>query len=194
MRLPTAGAVRAAAPDRQTVGQFLRYGLSGSAAALTHLAILALLVELAASPPVLASVAGFAGATVVNYTLQHRFVFGRSSGHGWYFPRYVAVTMLTMGLNTLLFWFLTAAVGVYYLASQLITIGLIVPLNFVVNRNFTFAVNRPKSGGERPQPTGVAGARRQYLRPLRLSRGRGVQVPVRSSEAPVGARSPRPWP
>jgi putative flippase GtrA len=191
MRLPAGGL--AAPLDRQTIGQLLRYGLSGSAAALAQLAILALLVELAATPPVLASVTAFAGATVINYTLQHRFVFGRSSGHGWYFPRYVAVTLLTMGLNTLLFWFLTEAVGIYYLVSQLITIGLIVPVNFLANRNFTFAVNRPKSGGERPQPTGVARARRQCLPPLRLSRGPGVQVPVRSSEAPVGARSPRPW-
>jgi putative flippase GtrA len=140
MRLPAAGAVRAAAPDRQTVGQFLRYGLSGSAAALTHLAILALLVELAASPPVLASVAGFAGATVVNYTLQHRFVFGRSSGHGWYFPRYLAVTLATMSLNTLLFWALHDGLQLYYLLSQVITIAVIVPINFVINRSFTFAV------------------------------------------------------
>jgi putative flippase GtrA len=140
MRLPVAGAVLEAALDRQTVGQFLRYGLSGSAAALTQLAILALLVELAASPPVLASVSGFAGATVVNYTLQHRFVFGRSSGHGSYFPRYLAVTLATMGLNTLLFWALYSGLHLNYVLSQVITFGVIVPINFVINRRFTFAV------------------------------------------------------
>jgi len=125
--------------DQRLLGQFTRYGLSGGAAAATHLAVLSILVELAGSPPVLASVVGFVCATLVNYTLQHRFVFFRSRGHGSYLPRYLSVTMGTMILNTLLFWTLSSAVGLDYLASQVITIGVIVPINFALNRNYTFA-------------------------------------------------------
>jgi putative flippase GtrA len=139
MRLPVAGAVLQAALDRQPIGQFLRYGLSGSAAALAQLAVLTLLVELALTPPLLASATGFAAATVVNYTLQHRFVFGRAQGHAWYFPRYLGVTLATMGLNTLLFWTLNDALQLHYLPSQVLTFGLIVPLNFAINRSYTFA-------------------------------------------------------
>ena len=119
--------------------QFTRYGLSGGAAAATHLAVLVILVELAGSPPVLGSVLGFACATLVNYTLQHRFVFHRSRGHAAYFPRYLAVTLATMTLNTLLFWALSSGLGIGYLASQVLTIAVIVPINFTINRSFTFA-------------------------------------------------------
>jgi putative flippase GtrA len=45
-----------------------------------------------------------------------------------------------MTLNTLLFWTLSSGLGVYYLASQMITIGVIVPINFTINRSFTFRV------------------------------------------------------
>jgi putative flippase GtrA len=140
-------APRLARLDRRLGAQLFRYGLAGGVAVVTHLAVLMLLVELAASPPTLASLLGFACATVVNYLLQHRFVFVRARGHGAYFPRYVAVTMATMSLNTLLFWGFYDGFGLYYPLSQLITIGIIVPLNFMINRSFTFAEPAAGRGG-----------------------------------------------
>ena len=74
-------------PERGTLAQFTRYGISGGAAVGTHLAVLAALVELAGSSAVLASLVGFACGTMVNYALQHRFVFSRFRAHGLYFPR-----------------------------------------------------------------------------------------------------------
>ena len=34
---------------------------------------------------------------------------------------------------------LTTGLDVFYIVSQIITLGIIVPLNFIVNRSFTFA-------------------------------------------------------
>ena len=36
-------------------------------------------------------------------------------------------------------WVLSSGLGIFYLASQAITIGVIVPINFAINRSFTFA-------------------------------------------------------
>jgi putative flippase GtrA len=44
-----------------------------------------------------------------------------------------------MALNTALFWALSSELGVFYLTSQVITIGIVVPVNFAINRGFTFA-------------------------------------------------------
>ena len=123
--------------------QFLRYGLAGSAAAATHLAVPVLLTELAAAPSTLASALGFACAVLVNYALQHRFVFNPGSHrHVLLFARYVAVTLSTLALNVGLFWALTSGLGVFYVLSQIITIGVIVPLNFAINRGYTFRLER----------------------------------------------------
>lgn len=124
--------------DRALVLQFVRYGLSGAAAAATLLVVLVVLTEVVSAPSTLASALAFASAVPVNYALQHRFVFNKSSQHGRFFARYVGVTLLTMALNTALFWTLTTGLGVFYVVSQVITIGVIVPLNFVINRSFTF--------------------------------------------------------
>jgi putative flippase GtrA len=123
---------------RATLLQFLRYGLAGGAAAATQLAVLVLLTELARTPSTLASAVGFGCAVPVNYALQHRFVFNRSRRHLLYFPRYVSITLLTLALNTGLFWLLTDGLGLFYVASQVVTIGLIVPLNYALNRYITF--------------------------------------------------------
>jgi putative flippase GtrA len=125
--------------DRATLVQFLRYGLSGATAVATLLVALVVLTEVAGAPPTLASVLAFGCALPVNYALQHRFVFNRNRQHRQFFARYVGVTLFTMALNAGLFWVLTAALGVFYVASQVITLGVIVPLNFVINRSFTFA-------------------------------------------------------
>jgi putative flippase GtrA len=119
--------------------QVVRYGISGSAAAATLLVVLTLLVEVVGVRETLASAIGFSCAVVVNYALQHSFVFVRARGHALYLPRYLAVTMATLALNTALFWSLSSGLGMFYLASQVITIGVIVPINFAINRSFTFA-------------------------------------------------------
>ena len=119
--------------------QFVYYGICGGIAAGVLLIVLAGLVELTGMPETLASAIGFACATPVNYGLQHRFVFKQNGRHGVFFARYVAVTLLTLGLNTALFWVLTEGVGVFYLLSQVLTVGTIMLVNFGLNRSFTFA-------------------------------------------------------
>lgn len=125
--------------DHAMLLQFLRYGLSGTTAVAVLMLVLVALKEVAGVPSTLASALAFATAVPVNYALQHRFVFNKSRQHRRFFARYVGVTLLTMALNTGLFWLLATALGIFYVASQVITLGIIVPLNFAINRSFTFA-------------------------------------------------------
>lgn len=120
-------------------GQLFRYGLAGGAAVLTHLLVLVLLVEVAGCPRTLASALGFMAATPVNYGLQHHFVFRRQGQHSRFLIRYVAVTGMTLILNTVLFDLLTKQAEVPYLLAQVVTIGIVVLVNFTLNRQFTFA-------------------------------------------------------
>jgi putative flippase GtrA len=124
---------------RSLLLQICRYAVSGGAAAATHLAVLIALVEVFALPATPASAAGFAGAMPVNYLLQHHYVFHSASQHVVTFPRYLGVTLATLALNTLVFWLLAEMLGIFYVASQVLTICIIVPVNFVLNRLFTFA-------------------------------------------------------
>lgn len=120
------------------LAQFVRYATCGALSALVHVAVLVMLVEFLQMPSTMASALGFACAIPVNYLLQHRFVFGSGGGHQSFFPRYLAVTLLSMGLNVALHWLLTFWVGLHYVLAQILALGVVVLVNFAVNRYFTF--------------------------------------------------------
>lgn len=123
-------------------GEFLRYLVASCAAVVTHLAVLVILVQLAELPKPLASAMGFCCAIPVNYVIQHRYVFRKTGAHIYYFIRYLLITLTMMLVNVMIFWIFTSIFGIFYILSQLLTIGIIAVLNFLFNRAFTFA-NRP---------------------------------------------------
>lgn len=122
-----------------TQWQFIRYILSGFIAVSVHFAVLVVLVESGEFPKTLASVVGFLCAVPVNYLTQYHHVFRAAGSHANTFGRYIAVTLATLAVNAGLFWFLAQIAQINYLVAQGITLGVVVIINFVLNRNFTFS-------------------------------------------------------
>jgi putative flippase GtrA len=120
--------------------EFIRYGFAGTAALTVHLIVLTILVELTGTPATIASTFGFSAAIPVNYLLQHRFVFGCTSDHHIHFPRYVAATLVTMGVNVALVWLLVDILRLHYLLSQLVVVSAVFLVNFAIGRTFTFTL------------------------------------------------------
>ncbi len=123
---------------RPALRQFAKYFLSGCLALAVHLAVLALLVELFATPAVIATAAGFAVGLVVNYAIQHAWVFGVAGAHERYFVRYVLITIVTFVLNIGLFWVGHHVIGLWYPVAQIVATGIVFILNFGINKLYTF--------------------------------------------------------
>ncbi len=119
-------------------GVFFRYSISGAVAAVVHFGLLIILVEFTATNPTLASASGFCAAIFVNYTLLYHYAFRADGPHGVMFTRYVIVTVAMLGVNTLIFWILNEHQNVPYLLSQVVATGVVVMLNFNINRLYTF--------------------------------------------------------
>lgn len=135
--------------------QFVAYGMAGSVAVVTHIAVLTILAELAGMPKTVASGIGFCCAIPVNYTLQHRFVFASNTPHHKAFVRYLATTFGALALNVALFHALLKTMSIHYVLAQLIVIGVVFVVNFTVNRAYTFANDSireidPGEQGDRP--------------------------------------------
>ena len=114
----------------------LRYGLIGSGAALLQLSLLIIFVEFLHFDSLLASTAALAISVVVNYGLQRHFTFRSKSRHVIAGPRFVVLTLITLSANALLF---SAMSTVFpYLLAQIITTGTIFPINYYLNKTFTF--------------------------------------------------------
>lgn len=116
-----------------------RYLISGGTGAVVIFCLLSLMVEIFDTPPLVATTISFIIGSLVNYTLQYYWTFEAAGPHKVMLSRYAAVTLVTMSLNTALFWAFTEQLGIQYLIAQALSIGLIIGVNFVINKHYTFA-------------------------------------------------------
>lgn len=117
---------------------FIKYTISGGLAATVHFLILIALVEKATVDPTLASAFGFCMAVIVNYKMQYHWTFKSAGPHKTIFTRYVLITFFMLGVNTLIFWILYEIQGLIYLLAQAIATGIVMFMNFAINKNYTF--------------------------------------------------------
>lgn len=115
----------------------IKYIISGSIAVLTHLLLLTLMVEMMQVPEVFASNISFCIGAIVNYLLQHNFVYNCEGGHGKHASRFVMVTLTGLLINYVVFSQLLTFID-FYLLAQLITIVMVFVFSFIVNTTFTF--------------------------------------------------------
>jgi putative flippase GtrA len=115
-----------------------RYGLAGGLSLLTHLLVLIVLVESAGRSPVLASTLGFIASFLVSFALQHRWVFEHSHPVSHTLPRFLAVTLVGLGLNAAVMTLGHDLLGIHYLVIQAVAFVLIPVSNYLLNRRWTF--------------------------------------------------------
>ena len=115
-----------------------RYAVVGVLGTAIHFGVLAALVELGAVDPVLASAAGFIVTLIVSYVLNHRWTFASPVGHRTAFIRYTAVSMLGLGLNSLIMYLAVHVFGLWYIAGQALVVAVVPAVNFVLNRWWSF--------------------------------------------------------
>ena len=125
--------------NESRLGELFRYGVSGSIAVAVWLAVLVIMVEVFKINETIASQIGFICATPINYTLQKVYVFKSSAERGSRFMLYCAITVTTLGINTMLFWLILNYTDLHYTLVQIVTTIIIVFLNYYANRTFTFA-------------------------------------------------------
>jgi len=120
------------------IEQFIKYVISGSLSVLTLLIILWIGVEFLSLPKTLSSFIGFCIGSIINYSLQHRFVFKKSGDHGVFFKRYVLVTSIMQIVNVVMFWGLITYTSIQYILAQTIVIGFVFICNYIINSTYTF--------------------------------------------------------
>ena len=123
---------------RALAAQFMGFVAVGMFGFVAHYGLLGLLVELAGMPAVPASALGFVAGGLVNYTLGRRFVFRSDRSHAGALPRFFAVALSGLAINTLMMALLVTGLGLHYLAAQVLTTGTLVVWHFLANRFWTF--------------------------------------------------------
>jgi putative flippase GtrA len=129
-------------PGPSIVHQGLRFGLAGGIVALVYLTVTTVLAEAAGLPFEKALAIGFAVALVVHFTLQRLFVWTHHEEFALplhrQVGRYLTVAGAQYGVTAASTALLPSALGVSAEAVYLVTVALVVCVNFLVFRHGIF--------------------------------------------------------
>lgn len=120
--------------------QLVQFALVGGAAATTHLAVVALLVQAGALQPLAANVLAFLLAFVVSYNGHALLTFSETKARGWaVLGKYFAVACLSFVLNELLYWWLLNSLHWNYLLSLFLVLVVVAVATFVLSKFWAFS-------------------------------------------------------
>ncbi|MCX4764554.1 GtrA family protein [Streptomyces sp. NBC_01275] len=125
--------------DSQTVRQLVRYTLIGGSGVALDLAVFLLLHNVAGMDEQLANVISTTLAITNNFVLNARFTFERRDRIVVRFLRFYAVGLTGIALTNLLFLAFTDGLGIDANLVKAASLPLVLALQFVLNRKWSFA-------------------------------------------------------
>jgi putative flippase GtrA len=137
---PVATARRIGAGARRPANwlQLLKFGLVGSSGYILNLSVFAILVEGLGLHHSLGAIGAFAVAVSSNFYWNRHWTFGASDGHaGFQAARFFAVSIGGLLINLAILEALIDS-GLSALPAQAVAVAMVMPLNFIGNKLWTF--------------------------------------------------------
>jgi putative flippase GtrA len=120
--------------------QLLKFGLVGGSGYVVNLAVFGALTGALGMHHIPAAISAFCVAVANNFAWNRAWTFDASDGHaGFQAARFLAVSLVGLGLNLVLLELFVSALEFPALAGQALAVGLTMPVNFVGNKLWTFA-------------------------------------------------------
>jgi len=120
--------------------QLLKFGVVGGSGYVVNLAVFAALTGALDVHHIPAAIGAFCVAVANNFAWNRFWTFDATEGHaGFQAARFLAVSLVGLGLNLALLEAFVTALEFPALAGQALAVGLTMPVNFIGNKLWTFA-------------------------------------------------------
>lgn len=142
------------ADNRKEAKRFLKFATVGAAGAVTDFTVLNSLVIFFGLVPVVANIFSFTAAVIQNFTLNRLWTFPESRRRqaGTQLVQFALVSIVGLGLNTLVFYFVDNSLRAFWIDwigpelgftisynfAKLFAIGIVLFWNFTLNRLWTY--------------------------------------------------------
>ncbi len=123
----------------KTSQQFFIYAGIGAVGTAGHYATLVLLVQLIHTDPVFATTIGFIIGALINYILNYRITFNSNKQHREALTKFLIVASLGAVINGAIMSTGINMLNLHYLVIQVIATCIVLVLNFIANKYWTFA-------------------------------------------------------
>jgi putative flippase GtrA len=118
--------------------EFLKFANSGAVGTIVHYCLLWGLVDLLNVNPVAGSAVGALAGSLVNYLLNYHWTFNSQLPHSHTLPRFMAIALFSLILNTLLMVILMSLSKLHYLVAQLFVTAICLMVNYFASRFWAF--------------------------------------------------------
>lgn len=115
-----------------------KYAVVGLLGTALHFALLALAVELGDVDPVFASLAVFPPVVLLSYVLNRNWTFRSEKDHYVALPKYLVISLASLATNFFVMNTLVNVYGMWYIAAQVCSIGIIPIVNFLLKKYWAF--------------------------------------------------------
>jgi putative flippase GtrA len=126
---------------RELIGQLVRYTLTGGLASIVNIGVYWILRDRGHLDPNLAWTIGFVSAVLVGYVVHSRWSFrghGRRDNLARTGGRFIIVSLVSFGLNSLWVWLLVRHMGLPTWAPFPLVLGFTPLVVFSLNRRWVF--------------------------------------------------------
>lgn len=130
--------------QRESIGQFCRFGVVGVGATLTHAGVYSLLVTVADVAPLASNFCAFGVALLVSFAGHFFWTFGDSQSGECFklcspkFVKFVLTQASGLGLNTLFVWLCTGPLALPELYAVGPMVFITPPVTFLINKYWVF--------------------------------------------------------
>lgn len=119
--------------------KILKFGLVGFSGMIIDFSVTYLFKEKVKIHKYLANALGFVTAAIWNYIFNRIWTFESHNPHiGSEFFRFFMVSLVGLGINTLILWLLVSKIKLNFYVSKLFAIGVVLIWNFSINWLITF--------------------------------------------------------
>ena len=118
--------------------QIMKFVIVGGIATIIDFGVLVLLKEVFGMKPVIANVISFTVSVIYNYIASVKWVFdvNKDQDKKTQFVVFVILSVIGLGINTLIIWLCDDVLGIYYLIGKVLATGIVMVFNFVTRKMF----------------------------------------------------------
>lgn len=112
--------------------QIVKFGFTGGISFIVDYSVLVFLTEILGLNYLVSNCLSFIISVIVNYILSMRFVFKSVNNSKVFdFVIFVVLSVVGLGLNSLIMFICTDYIGIYYMISKIGATGVVMIFNFV---------------------------------------------------------------
>ena len=126
---------------KNVVNEFVKFVVVGGVGTIINISILYLLTEKAGVYYLISAIFSFIIAMSSNFILNKIWTFKENIKLGIWkkYLQFGFVSMLALSVNLLFLYIFTEVLGIYYILSQILAIGMALMINFLGNKIWTFS-------------------------------------------------------